>query len=293
MVYEDFEANRAMLLGLAYRILGSKSDAEDIVHEVFIKWSEADLSKVVHIKAWLAKVTTNLSLDVLKSAQRKREEYFGPWLPEPYVTEDENFEKALELDETISVALMMMLEKLNPAQRVAFILHDIFNFSFDEIASMVNASPQACRKQASRARQKIDQDNIRQRVSRKEHEGIATAFLGAVRNGDLQTLCSLLTNDVVLYSDGGGKVQAASKPICGKEKVTQFLNEIVLPSFVAANQSMVTTEVIMFNGSPGLVVKYDHEIVTAFQFSIREMSIEHIYAYRNPDKLEQFRPLQL
>lgn len=287
-----FEKYRANLLGIAYRIVGCRAEAEDIVHDVYLKWSKIDQSSLKSPKHWLARVVTNQSLDVLKSARVQRESYIGPWLPEPFVDAKPTMEEEKSLDQTVSMALLMLLERLSPSERAVFILHDIFHFSFDEIADILETAPTTCRKQASRARGKVNKDAIRQEISHHEHENYVQVFFEAVKHGDFSGLTHMLKEDVVLYSDGGGKAAAAPTPIVGVRKVANFLLHYVRPNFETSEDGQFRTSLCKFNGAPGLLVtalkEGKQQVVTAFQLAIVDNKIKHIFAHRNPDKLKYF-----
>ena len=277
-----------MLLGLAYRITGCRSEAEDILHDVFIKWAQADKHTMVYPKQWLTKVTTNLAFDLLKSARVQRESYIGPWLPEPYFEHSNSPDDEMALDQSISVALMLLLEKLNPGERISFILHDLFHFSFEEIAGFVGASAVACRQQASRARSKLSQEQSRKVVTQGEHKRFTLAFFKAVKQGNVNQLRDMLKDDVVLFSDGGGKVEAAPFPIVGSNTVAQFLHRYVQPDFANVDSGISSMRLIVFNGSPGLLLSVNGIITTALQIEVVDDNIQNIYAHRNPDKLKIF-----
>lgn len=285
-----FETQRSRLLGLAYRITGSISDAEDIVQEAFIRWSASDADKIDSVPAWLTTVTTRLALDYLKSAHRQRESYIGPWLPEPFIAELHQPEQERELDESITMALLVLLEQLSPNERAAFILHDIFHFDFSETAAILNKSGSACRQLASRARKKIEPDKITPSLNtdKTTHSDIVAAFFSAVKDGHMQGLIELLQDNVIFHADGGGKASAASRILQGREAVIKFLIKAVSRSLVKASGQLQARQ-IWFNGSPGLVLWIAGEPITAFNFEIVEGCICKIHALRNPDKLRFFK----
>lgn len=224
---------RRHLVSLAFRMLGTVAEAEDAVQETYIRWyrlSQEDRDAIEVPQAWLTRVASRVCLNVLDSARRRRERYVGPWLPEPvpayaFPAAMDGSADPLErvtLDDSISTALLVVLESMTPAERVAFVLHDVFAMPFDEIAEIVGRTPAACRQLATSARRRVQQSRSR-RVSRAEHDEVVRAFANAARTGDLASLVSVLDPDVVLRSDGGGIVTAARKPVFGADKVARFL----------------------------------------------------------------------
>ncbi|HEY5793568.1 MAG TPA: sigma-70 family RNA polymerase sigma factor [Bosea sp. (in: a-proteobacteria)] len=277
-----FEAHRRHLTRLAYRMLGSISDAEDAVQDAWLRWREADPTAVDNPRAYLTRVVTRLCLDLMKSARRRRELYVGAWLPEPLV---EALGASNPADDELDapIALMLALERLSPLERAAFLLHDIFDMEFAEIARMLDRSETACRQLASRARQhvKIDMPS-RNRVSSEEGARYARAFFEAAHRTDASALQALLARDVVLHSDGGGKVPAAINPISGADKVARFFAGIA-GKFLRDAQTHYRPARI--NGLPGYVSLEGGETLQATALDIRDGLIHAIYAVRNPDKL--------
>lgn len=285
---ETFEAYRGKLIGVAYRITGSISEAEDIAQETFLKWADADHTSIHSPQAWLIKVATRMALDHLKSAKVQRQVYIGPWLPEPFIEDEEIPENRQELDESITMALLLLLEQLSPDERASFILHDLFHFNFEETADILGKTSVSCRKLASRARQKID-TQARQTVPDKhEHLAIVNAFFSAVKQGNMEDLLALLQEDAVLHTDGGGKAIAALEILNGAETVAEFLLQKVSPAFAATDSGKVEKKYIWFNGAPGLVLWWNAEPITAFNFEVENRAIKKIHALRNPDKLKFF-----
>ncbi len=275
----QFEAERADLERLAYRMLGSRVEAEDIVQDTFVRWQQSGTTPD-NVGAWLTRTCVRLCLDRLKSAQRQRENYVGPWLPEPWVEADDSI--STELDETISIALLALLERLNPAERAAVILHDVFDYEFSEVAGILGKSPDNCRQLASRARKHLRRDRARASVDTEEYRRVAGSFFTALRSGDLAELRAVLAEDVVLRSDGGGKAIAARRPVEGADKVALFLAR----TFVASDY--VDVRELWFNGAPGLVVYERHRPVSAFQVEVVDGVVAGIAVLRNPDKLVAF-----
>jgi RNA polymerase sigma-70 factor, ECF subfamily len=275
-----FEPLRPRLIRIAYRMLGSVADAEDIVQETFLRWLDLDRSAVREPEAFLRRVVSRLCLDHLKSAQHRREVYIGSWLPEPVVADEQ------EADD-FTLPLMLMLERLSPLERAAFLLHDVFGLTFEEIAATLDRDTAACRQLASRARAHIRAGRPRFDVSRERGQQIAGAFFEASRHGDLERLRSLLANDVVVYADGGGKIPAALNPVFGIERVLQ-LQASLAPIF-AENMSRVVRYAFV-DGLPGFVTIEQGDTLQTTALENND-SIVAIYVTRNPDKLRHLSSL--
>ncbi|TDG26923.1 sigma-70 family RNA polymerase sigma factor [Paracraurococcus ruber] len=278
---------RGELIGLAYRMTGSLATAEDIAQEVFLRWLGADRASVVVPRAWLLTAAARLSLDHLKSARARRETYVGPWLPEP-VPESEAppQEAAHARAQDLSVAFLLALQRLGPAERAVFILHDLFETPFAELAALLGRREEACRKLASRARARLGEATPRQAVSEAEARRIAGAFLAASRGGAEAALRDLLAADVVLHSDGGGRRQAALNPILGAAKVLRLFLRL------GAKRPPEPAPVLhlgRINGLPGFVTLEPDGIPQATLLELREGRVAAIYIMRNPDKLSRFR----
>jgi RNA polymerase sigma-70 factor, ECF subfamily len=278
----DFEVHRRALIGLAYRMLGSRAEAEDIVQDAYLRWHGADRAAIEHPRRYLGTVVTRLCLDRMKSAQALRETYVGPWLPEPVVDEALDGEAAGELSHDISVALMLLLERLSPLERASFLLHDVFGVDFAEVSRTIGRGEAACRQLASRAREHIEVGRPRFTASRQEGDRLATAFYRAAAAGDMQTLRQILAEDVVLYADGGGKRVAALNPIYGADKVVRFL-----VGAVRKGGALGTTQVrsAIVNGLAGLVLREHDGSIDTLAFEHRDGRIIAVYVTRNPDKL--------
>ncbi|QDV18552.1 ECF RNA polymerase sigma factor SigJ [Gimesia panareensis] len=289
-VLATFEAARAQLIGLAYRITGSRTEAEDIVQETCLKWLAADQAVIQVPRAWLMKVATRLSLDYLKSARVQRMSYIGPWLPEPFLANENTPEEELELDESISMALLVLLEQLSPAERASFILHDLFQYRFEEIADILDRSASACRKLASRARAKIGNQDLQPELTRDAHLQMLNAFTQAVKQGETAPLVSLLQDEATFVSDGGGKALAARKIVRGSALISRFFLKTVRPALLAAEDPdpEIVIKITWFNGAPGLIIYHAGQPVSALQFQVTHNKIQHIYVLRNPDKLRLF-----
>jgi RNA polymerase sigma-70 factor (ECF subfamily) len=272
-----FDPLRPTLVRVAYRMLGSVADAEDTVQEAFLRWLDTDRGAVREPEAYLRRVVTRLCLDHLKSARRRRETYIGPWLPEPVVEAAED-----EIDD-VTLPLMMALERLSPLERAAFLLHDVFGVSFEEIAETIDRDPAACRQLASRARIHVRAARPRFEMPRERGLEIAEAFFTATRSGDMAALRSLLADDVVHYSDGGGKRPAARRPLVGAGEVIDFQARLAR-AYVRRMSQLVRYGFV--NGLPGFVtIEEDGDTLQTTALEIAGGRIVAIYVMRNPDKL--------
>ncbi len=271
---ESFDPLRPKLMRVAYRMLGSVADAEDMVQEAFIRWMGAERREVREPEAFLRRTVTRLCLDQLKSAHRRRETYVGPWLPDP-VVED-------EAEEDVTLPLMLALERLSPLERAAFLLHDVFGLAFEEVASTVGREPAACRQLAARARTHVRSARPRFQVDKQRSLELAEAFFTASRNGDMKALGAMLAADVSAHSDGGGKRPAVLHPIIGFDAVMTALQALAA-LFRKHGSTLVRTGFI--NGLPGFVTREaDGELQTT-ALDIEGGKIAAIYVVRNPDKL--------
>ena len=281
---EHFAPLRAELIGLAYRMTGSLATAEDIAQDAFLRWNAADRSRIGVPRAWLLKATARLSLDHLKSARHRRERYVGPWLPEPVLTSEEPPQQsAHERAQALSIAFLLTLQRLSPAERAVFILHDLFETPFAEIAALLARSETACRKLATRARAHLGETTPRQlAVTDAEARHVARAFLAASRDGDEATLRDLLARDVVLHSDGGGVRPAALNPINGAEKVWRLLVSLARKR---AARPAALLHLGRVNTLPGYVTLEPDGLPQATALEIRDGRIAAIYIVRNPEKL--------
>lgn len=285
---EIFEQHREHLNGLVYRITSSVSEAEDITQETLIKWLNCDQSSIDSPGAWLTRVASNMALDYLSSARVQRQSYVGPWLPDPYVANESSPEEKLEIDESISMALLLVLEQLNPAERAAYILHDIFAYSFEEVSKAIGKSNATCRKLATRARQRIKAEKEPSSDNAEEHKTIILAFFDALKQGQVNQLQRVLSHDVVFHSDGGGKAISARRILSGNNKVLRFITRAIMPSLKLFQHDHTNPALVWFNGSPGYVLRENDIPVTAYSFIIENGLIKTIYAVRNPDKLKFF-----
>ncbi|MEU9744638.1 RNA polymerase sigma factor SigJ [Streptomyces niveus] len=277
----DFERERKRLWGIAYRITGSVADAEDAVQETWLRWERLPDGEVEDPRSYLTTVISRLCYDQLGSARARRESYVGPWLPEPVVTES-GPEDRVTLDESVGLAMLTVLERLTPAERTAFILHDVFAVPFKEIADVVGRTPDSVRQLASRARRRVRAEAPRRTVDRGEHRRAVDAFLSAVLGGDFDGLLEILDPEVVWRSDGGGKVTAARLPVIGDEKVVRF-SQRLMREFDPETMHALVREV---NGAPGVVlVDPAGERCIVFGFSVRGGLITEVDAVINPEKL--------
>jgi RNA polymerase sigma-70 factor (ECF subfamily) len=290
-----FEPHRRRLLGLAYRMLGSMAEAEDAVQEAYLRWHDADRDSVEEPRAFLMTTTTRICLDVLKSARLKREEYVGPWLPDP-ITDTASLapDAQTELAEDLSVALLLALDRLSPLERAAFLLHDVFDYSFPQVAAALDRSEAACRQLASRARTRLRDERPRGLTPPRgaagaidpKHAKLVSAFVTASRSGDVETLKTLLASDARVVSDGGGKVPAALNVIEGADRVAAFLAGVVRKGWTDDMSVRVTP----INGLPGLLLSGPNGVVQTNAFEFDGDVVRAIYVMRNPEKLKHLNP---
>ena len=277
---------RGKLIRLAYRMLGSATDAEDIVQEVWIRWSAAGKPDLDAPLAYFSKIATRICLDHLRKASTKREKYVGTWLPEPVVA-DWSIQEAEWTDFEsldISYALMMVLERLTPLERAAYLLHDLFEVPFAQIAETLERSPATCRKLATRARENVEKAEKRHPADEVELRKLLTVFLNAQQTGDISPLAQLLSDSVIYFNDGGGKIPAALNPIYGSDKVTRFIQGLANKFNLLTNAEIMRT---CINGGSALIVR-DHEgNLQTLAFDLNdEGQIVTFYSVRNPDKLK-------
>jgi RNA polymerase sigma-70 factor (ECF subfamily) len=284
----SFEPHRRRLLGLAYRMLGSMAEAEDAVQEAYLRWHDADRERIDEPRAFLMTTTTRICLDVLKSARVRREEYVGPWLPDPVIDASSLAPDAqTELAEDLSVALLLALDRLSPAERAAFLLHDVFDYSFAQVAQALGRNEAACRQLAARARAHVREQRPAASVHRApggtehKHTELLSAFINATRTGDLNALTSMLAADAKVITDGGGKVPAALNVIEGADRAAAFL--------VGATRKGWRDDYSLrfdnINGLPGVVIESPRGPVQTNAFQIEDDVVTAIYIVRNPDKL--------
>ncbi|WP_256961854.1 RNA polymerase sigma-70 factor [Streptomyces sp. NRRL B-24572] len=281
---ELFEEHRPMLLGVAYRMLGRTADAEDVVQEAWLRWTAADRAAVREPRAFLVRITTRLAIDRLRQAQARRESYVGPWLPEPVVTDfgpaaPDSAERAL-LADSVSLAVLVVLESLSPLERAVFVLREAFDFPFGEIATALDRSEAAVRQLAGRARRHVDEGRPRYDVDPAERRDLTERFLSAAAGGDLGELLALLAPDVRLVGDSGGKSKAPLRIIESADKVGRFL-------FAVARDFWTGYELrtLELNGAPAVLVLADGKPDTVFQLESRDGLVQCVHVIRNPDKL--------
>lgn len=282
-----FEQHRPHLFRLAYGMLGRIAPAEDAVQEAFIRWQKQDIDQIRSPKAFLSTVVSRICLDEIKSARNRREQYIGPNLPEPFLAaENETPEEKMELAESLSMAMLVVLDQLTPVQRAVFILQEIFDYDYASVAEMINKSESHCRKIAQRARDQIHENKPRfDSNAPKQHE-LVTTFIDAVQDGDLSEIESILAEEAILYSDGGGKVTAARKPIYGSAKIAKFLVGIQKKGTEDTEWRLEFREV---NGEPGMLIWVEDNVYNVWSFHIENDKIHSIYVVLNPEKLEHLK----
>jgi RNA polymerase sigma-70 factor (ECF subfamily) len=275
---DDFEIHRELLFGVAYRMLGSAADAEDMLQEARLRWNaareaSASAEEIRNPRGYLVTIVSRLCLDQLKSARARREIYVGPWLPEPLIT-TETVDAS-----TISSAFLLLLERLAPAERAAFLLHEVFEYEYGEIARILDKSEEACRQLTSRARRHISESRPRPPASREEHTRLLAAFANACATGDLAALEQLLAADVSLRSDGGGRVNAARNVLHGPDHVARFLLG------VRRFYGTIDVQPRELNGLPGLVLFKDGVALSTLSIEVVDGKVQQVHAVLNPDKL--------
>jgi RNA polymerase sigma-70 factor, ECF subfamily len=273
---DEFEPHRQFLIGVAYRMLGSFAEAEDIVQDAFLRWSATDRSRIEHPRAFLARIVSRLCLDRMKSAAARREQYVGTWLPEPMVAPPTE-----PLADDLSLALLLTLERLSPLERAAFLLHDVFDMDYSAIADTLGRTEAACRQLAARGREHVREERPRFTASDESRAKLTDAFQAAILEGDFDAFARLLADDAVFYSDGGGKRTAALNPLYGRDKIVRFLVGVTKKRRAAQVEHL---ERVQINGLPGFVMRTTEGIET-LSFDIANDQIVAIYAVRNPDKL--------
>jgi RNA polymerase sigma-70 factor (TIGR02957 family) len=276
---ETFVAHRNLLFTVAYEMLGSAADAEDVLQETWMRWVGVDLEHVRDRRAYLVRITTRQALNRLRASKRRKETYVGPWLPEPLLTAPDVAEDA-ELAESVSMAIMLVLETLSPTERAVFVLREAFGFGYDDIAAAVDKSPAAVRQIAHRARRHVDARRPHRVVTPSETRTALESFRRALETGDPQVLLDVLAPDVVLVSDGGGVKQAALRPIRGADKVTRFII-----GGTGKAEAALTLDLVTVNGSPALVMRLDGELDGVMAVRVEAARITGLYYVRNPQKL--------
>ncbi|GGC00708.1 RNA polymerase sigma factor [Marinobacterium zhoushanense] len=279
----EFESHRRFLGGLAYRMLGSVAEAEDVVQDAYLRWHSTEQQDIDNTRAYLTTVVSRICLDRLKSARHQRETYIGPWLPEPLIELQEDISVEEELSRDASIALMLALERLSPLERAVFLLHDVFELEFDEISTTLSRSNAACRQLAKRARDNIRLERSRFQVEKRDSERLSEAFFHASRSGDTEVLSQLLADNAILRTDGGGRRISARRPIFGLDRINRFFAGIARKSG-GINQPIWARRVLI-NGAPGWLTLEQDCLLQATGFAFRDGRIEEIYIVRNPKKL--------
>jgi len=270
---ETYESLRPLAFSIAYRMLGSVSEAEDVVQEGLLRLHRAE--DVEHPKAFVATVVTRLSIDELRSARSRRETYVGPWLPEPLLTDSRPD------DDSVSMALLVTLEALSPVERAVFLLHDVFDYGYDEIAEIVGKTRENCRQLAVRARRHVEARRPRFEPSREQREALAARFFEAIREGDLDGLVNLLAEDAVATGDGGGKAAARKTPLHGGAKIARFM----LGLMRLAERDAYEFDFCEVNGRPGALIRQDGRVISALSLEIADGRVTEFLSVANPDKL--------
>ncbi|SEH02832.1 RNA polymerase sigma-70 factor, ECF subfamily [Nonomuraea solani] len=292
-----FEDYRSLLIGVAYRILGSVADAEDVVQEAWLRWSGVDETTVADTKAYLIRVTSRLAIDRLRWARSRRESYVGPWLPEPIGTEPDVAEHA-ELADSVELALLVVLETLSPLERAVFVLREAFDLPFAEIGEIIGRAEPATRQLARRARDHVRDKRPRFEVDRDERRRVTERFMNASAGGDLDGLISLFADQVTMVSDGGGKARAALRVITGSENVGRYLLSINTPVNIARFMASIgmadipdlAFEMTVMNNAPAIVVSAGGRVITVISLLVADGKIETIYLLANPEKIGHLRP---
>lgn len=287
---ELYQQHRPLLFSIAYRMLGSVADAEDMLQETYVRWQQTSSAGIRNPRAFLVTIISRLCISHLQSARVEREEYFGQWLPEPLVTEPaSDAADVLEIGESLSLAFLALLERLTPVERAVFLLREVFDYEYSEIARMLEQSEANCRQILRRARQHVTLDRPRFEPSTEQREKLLQKFLEASSRGDMEGLLALLSSDVVLYADGGGKATAVPNPIYGPENVARFV--IHAPKkFLPQN---LVRRMVQINGQPGIVSYLEGHPFSVFTLDIAAGRVRNIYIVANPEKLAHLPELPL
>jgi RNA polymerase sigma-70 factor (TIGR02957 family) len=282
MTVDAFARHRSLLFTVAYEMLGSASDAEDVVQETWLRWANVDQSLVRDPRAYLVRIVTRQSLNRLRTVSRRREDYVGQWLPEPLITSPDVADD-IELAENVSMAMLTVLETLGPTERAVFVLREVFDTPYDEIAEAVGKTPPAVRQIARRAREHVAERRPRMHVSRAEQEQVVTRFLIALQRGDLEGLLDVLAPDVIVVADGGGIVPAVRRPVEGADQVARLLSRL------AATAPGARMDIVLLNGAPAIRLDLVDAAGTAVSFAVsltvQGDRITRVYAVGNPQKL--------
>lgn len=285
---EDFDRYRSLLFSIAYRMVGSVVEAEDVIQEAYLRWQNASEAEVRSSKAYLSAVVTRLCIDHLRSARVKREEYVGPWLPEPLLAEPTpDVADTVALDESLSMAFLVLLESLTPTERAVFLLREVFDYGYPEISRLLGKSETNCRQIARRARESVAARRPRFEHSPEQQERLMQQFVRACSTGDMPALLELLADDVTLWSDGGGKARAALNPIHGSDKVARFFLGVLrkAPPTLAVQPALI-------NGQPGIISYADGNPLNVLTLDVADGRIKAVRIVANPEKLQSVPPLR-
>ncbi|TCO45804.1 RNA polymerase sigma-70 factor (ECF subfamily) [Kribbella antiqua] len=281
----EFDEHRSVLVGAAYRVVGSVSDAEDVVQEAWLRWAGVDHEEVRDTRAYLIRITTRLALNRLREQKARREQYVGPWLPEPLTPIGDDPADTVELADSVSMAMLVVLETLTPLERATFVLREVFDLPYDEIAETLGRSETAVRQLAHRARSHVEARQPRRPVDKARHNELTMQFMAAAGSGDFHQVVSLLAPDAVLISDGGGKKQAALRPIHGADKIARWLFGVL------ARNEGYEIRMSTLNGQSAYIAYFDDEPDTVIFMETTDDAITDLYLIRNPDKLTTVPPL--
>jgi RNA polymerase sigma-70 factor (ECF subfamily) len=276
---QNFEPHRSQLFYTAYRMLGSAMEAEDMVQETYLRYVQADHSSIENLQAYLTTIITRLCLDHLKSARVQREQYLGPWLPEPIMTENLPAQTVAQKD-TLTMAFLLLLEKLSPVERVIFLLREVFAYDYAEIAHIVDKSEANCRQLFSRAKKHLVTNRPQFELSSTVQQQVITDFMTALNEGNTPQMLALLAPDVTFWSDGGGKVTAARHPVSGQENVMRFAQGIF-----RQRPDNMQVELVETNGTQSLLIRFGEQIFGVMNFTIANNQIQQVHTVLNPDKL--------
>jgi RNA polymerase sigma-70 factor (ECF subfamily) len=277
-----FETHRSRLFGLAYRLLGSRSDAEDVVQDAWLRWRQADHSAIRDAEAWLVTATTRLGIDRLRRARTERETYFGPWLPEPLsIDESPDPQRGVEVAEQVSLAFLAVLERLGPEERAAFLLKEIFDYDYTQIAALIGHSEANCRQMVSRARTRVQADRPRFAVAPEKHRSLLERFMRAAQQGDRNAIVQLLDANAQLVSDGGGKVNATIRPLQGAERIARLFWAIARNT-----KGALVWHLGHVNGEPALLGMHEGHLHSVTTITTDGERINGILTVLNPDKLD-------
>lgn len=279
---ELFQKNHSRLLGLAYRMLGSRADAEDVLHDAWLRWHAQDKGEVDDAEAWLVTVTTRLALDRLRRAKVERQHYPGPWLPEPLEPTEEAPSEQLERAETLSLSFLLLLERLSPEERAAFLLKEVFDYSHSETAAILGITEEACRQRVHRAKTRLREGRPRFHLDRAAQQRMLQRFIQAMERPDLDSLRALFAEDAVHISDGGGVVTAVLHPLHGADRLARLYRQIAINSYGAARYQLST-----LNGAPALLIWAGEQLSSVMWVEAEGERITAIHAIRHPEKLSR------